>query len=271
MEHGCGDASNEGSLLELTRLTIAETFVYRLPSYRHANGHRAEEWGLEKPAMTGVLKVVERQSVLFLRIFSVPESSTEQELFCEAPIRISADSRLANFVESVADSSRYFVIRIEESSSGKHAFIGFGFRERQAAFDFKAALQDFERSEDRSRLAESLKEQVRGDEDNLRSEELRRAQADMSGCGTKVRINLPGTSSRKPISELSRVSRSGSCLLPLPPPPPSANSSASSSPSARNKGGPSPEFSSEKECAAVCEPTSENDNEWTDFTSTPAT
>ena len=47
-------------------------------------------------------------------------------------------------MEKVLDSSRYFVLRIEDGS-GRAAFIGMGFNERNDAFDFTAAIQDHQK------------------------------------------------------------------------------------------------------------------------------
>ena len=61
------------------------------------------------------------------------------KVFAVAPIRREGPTAL----EPVADSSRYFVLRIEDSR-GQHAFIGMGFRQRSHAFDLNVALQEFQ-------------------------------------------------------------------------------------------------------------------------------
>jgi adaptin ear-binding coat-associated protein 1/2 len=47
-------------------------------------------------------------------------------------------------VELVVDSSRYFLLKIEDGQ-GKHVFIGLGLTERSEAFDFNVALSDHEK------------------------------------------------------------------------------------------------------------------------------
>ena len=62
-------------------------------------------------------------------------------------------SKLDYFVDTVADSSRYFVLRIHNEELKKTMFLGVGFRypfsmlpmtrERETAFNFKAAIDDY--------------------------------------------------------------------------------------------------------------------------------
>lgn len=103
---------------ELDRLTIDECFVYKLTK-RTANGHRAEDWGLAKPLVTGVMKLVQCDKKLMIRIYEDKKTTmgnvvtSELVLFAECPIVLDNNMVINNFVESVVDSSRYFVLRIE--------------------------------------------------------------------------------------------------------------------------------------------------------------
>lgn len=74
-------------------------------------------------------------------------------LYAECPI--PSDKPIITVVEPVIDSSRYFVLRIEDRASRRHAFIGLGFRERAHASDFNAALHEHQQYVRRKRLAEA--------------------------------------------------------------------------------------------------------------------
>ncbi|NWV23737.1 NECP2 protein, partial [Origma solitaria] len=107
--------------------------VYRVPPRASNRGYRAAEWQLDQPAWSGRLRITAKGSTAFIKL----EDKTSGELFAQAPV----EQFPGIAVESVTDSSRYFVIRIEDGN-GRRAFIGVGFVDRGDAFDFNVALQD---------------------------------------------------------------------------------------------------------------------------------
>jgi hypothetical protein len=77
------------------------------------------------------------------------------ELFAECPVTLP----LQTCLEAVVDSSRYFVLRIVDASSGNHAFVGLGFRDRLVASDFNAAIFDYAQYLERKHAAKQMREQ----------------------------------------------------------------------------------------------------------------
>jgi len=109
---------------------IKECFVYKIPPRHTASGYRAADWDVSSFIWSGKLQVVSKGDNCVIKLID----SNTGVLFATCPYTPSS-------VESVSDSSRYFVLRID-NGSGKHAFVGMGFTERSEAFDFNASLQD---------------------------------------------------------------------------------------------------------------------------------
>lgn len=64
------------------------------------------------------------------------EDKMSGQLYAECPI----ETYPSNAVEAVSDSSRYFVIKVQNEKA--HAFLGIGFLDRSDSFDLNVALQD---------------------------------------------------------------------------------------------------------------------------------
>ena len=110
------------------------------------------------------MKVLEVGPKLIVQLFSTKpkegvSGATDDVLFAEAPIDLKSNpaSIMESFSVPVIDSSRYFAIRCEDPKTGRHVWLGVGFRDRSDATDYKSVLQDYKRGVEREREAEARK------------------------------------------------------------------------------------------------------------------
>ncbi|KAL3509222.1 hypothetical protein ACH5RR_028623 [Cinchona calisaya] len=139
--------------IELILFQVSECYVYLIPPRKSAASYRADEWNVNKWAWEGALKVISKGEECIIRL----EDKTTGELYAQAFLRDGEPHP----VEPVIDSSRYFVLRVEENIEGRlrHAFIGIGFRERPQAYDFEAALYDHMKYLNKKKTAEEMEQQ----------------------------------------------------------------------------------------------------------------
>lgn len=149
---GEGKDDAEVEAVELVLFQISECYVYLIPPRKSAASYRADEWDVNKWDWAGSLKVVSKGEECIIRL----EDKATGELYARAFLRNGEPHP----VEPVIDSSRYFVLRVEENIDGRvrHAFIGIGFRERPEAYDFQAALYDHMKYLNKKKTAEEMEE-----------------------------------------------------------------------------------------------------------------
>eukprot|EP00965_Chrysotila_dentata_P183514 6060043-Pleurochrysis_carterae.AAC.1 len=119
--------------VESTLWTCKECYVYQIPPLKNESGHRANDWDVNKWLWSGKLVVVAVRDTIEIRL--IDEGTGNLFAMCPMPAATSKN------VDPVIDSSRYFVLRIDDGK-GRHAFIGLGFRDRSDSYDFNATLQD---------------------------------------------------------------------------------------------------------------------------------
>eukprot|EP01026_Neomeris_dumetosa_P032129 TRINITY_DN2546_c0_g1_i13.p1 TRINITY_DN2546_c0_g1~~TRINITY_DN2546_c0_g1_i13.p1 ORF type:complete len:248 (-),score=40.79 TRINITY_DN2546_c0_g1_i13:159-902(-) len=139
--------------LELTTFQEQECYVYQIPP-ASSLGHRAELWDVNNWIREVSCQIVTQGEDCFIRLFDKETS----QLFAECPIDPNVPFHAS--VEQVVDSSRYFVIKIVDRDSKRHAFIGIGFRERSKALNFNAALDDHRQYLRRKKEAEKRLEEL---------------------------------------------------------------------------------------------------------------
>ncbi|XP_045162808.2 adaptin ear-binding coat-associated protein 1-like isoform X2 [Mercenaria mercenaria] len=176
--------------------------VFRIPPRPSNRGYRASDWKLDQPDWTGRLRIVAKGRDLSIKL----EDKNSGELFARCPV----EQYPGIAVESVTDSSRYFVLRIMDDN-GRSAFIGIGFEDRGDSFDLNVALQDHFKHLKQEKDAEKAGEELqKGPKLDLGFKE-----------GQTIRINI---STKKNTEEngsakKARPKASGGGLGLLPPPP----------------------------------------------------
>lgn len=126
-------------IIERVRVTIKNAHVFKLPPRQSVSvGWRGADW--KEKVWQGIVKVVERGDMTAVLLVD----RTKGSIFAVCPVKEGA-------VERCIDSSRYFVLRIE-NANGRHMFIGVAFNERNDAFDFNTALEDSRREREMERM-----------------------------------------------------------------------------------------------------------------------
>ncbi|XP_010262351.1 PREDICTED: uncharacterized protein At1g03900-like [Nelumbo nucifera] len=215
----------EEESFEHTLLVVREVSVYKIPPRSTSGGYKCGEWLQSDKIWSGRLRVVSCKERCEIRL----EDSNSGELFAACFV---LPGQRENSVETVLDSSRYFVLKIEDGR-GKHAFIGLGFAERNEAFDFNVALSDHEKYVKR----ENEKESGEASEDcqidihpavNHRLKEGETIRINVknkptSGTGMLSAAGLSGAASgagkAKTLGLAPPPSGYGKIRSPLPPPP----------------------------------------------------
>ncbi|KAL8147848.1 hypothetical protein AgCh_005245 [Apium graveolens] len=200
----------------------------QIPPRKTAASYRADEWDINKWAWDGVLKVVSKGEECIIRL----EDKTTGELYARAFLRDGEPHP----VEAVIDSSRYFVLRIEETIGGRlrHAFLGIGFRERPQAYDFQAALHDHMKYLDKKKTAEEMEEQYQNStvDYSLKDGETIVLKLKNKGGGNVGSKFFEQGLNKISLKEKGNGKEPVICLKPPPPPlaPLSPSASASNSP-----------------------------------------
>jgi hypothetical protein len=132
------------NLVEQCLITIRLCYLYALPGGPSSSGYYASQWNLPNPIFTGAARIfADNLDQLQIRLYS-----RDGELFVVSsliPIKdiANGEKNLESFIEPVKDSSRYYVIKVEDASTGRKAFLGLGFHDRANSFNFNTTITDY--------------------------------------------------------------------------------------------------------------------------------
>eukprot|EP00466_Bigelowiella_natans_P008098 jgi/Bigna1/87959/estExt_fgenesh1_pg.C_260094 len=113
-----------------TYASIDKCFAFKLPPRTGAGQYSAKSWG--EPVWEGMCKMVGKGGKGLILL-----ENGNGGYFAKSPVAIDTT------LEGVADSSRYFVLKVV-GDGGRHAYVGIGFGDRAHAFDLKSGIQRFQ-------------------------------------------------------------------------------------------------------------------------------
>jgi hypothetical protein len=250
-----------GALLTSSPLTFPTQYVYAIPPTATHAGHRADSWNVEKWLKAVRVKVTVKGDRGHIKL----DDAETGELFAECPL--PRDVPVSTVVEPVVDSSRYFVLRVEDEATRRHAFLGLGFRQRDDASDFKLAVQEHQNRSDREKDAEASRLAYERDVAEKRKTQLAAGIEgptrlhDFSLKGN-IRVAVPG-SGGKPGAEKKRASTPETAAPRTLAPPPFAGAEPFPAPAATPDPAATP-ASAEEGWASFEAPSEEK---WADFQS----
>jgi hypothetical protein len=154
-------------VIERVRCVIKDAHVFKLPPRPTSGGWRGADWIDE--VWQGTVKVVERGDVTLVLLVDRQNGN----IFAVCPIKDGA-------VERTVDSSRYFVLRVE-NANGRHMFVGMAFNERNDAFDFNTSLEDAKREREQA-IELSTQQNLPDSPSNAKDYSLKEGQ--------KIKINI---------------------------------------------------------------------------------
>ncbi|XP_062200827.1 uncharacterized protein At1g03900-like [Phragmites australis] len=217
--------AEEEEAFEHTLLVVREVSVYKIPPRTTSGGYKCGEWLQSDKIWSGRLRVVSCGDRCEIRL----EDPATGELFAACFV---LPGQRESAVETVLDSSRYFVLRIEDGR-GKYAFVGLGFNERNEAFDFNVALSDHEKYVKREQEKETGGEEIEDSQIGIHPAVNRRLKEGetirinvknkpTTGSGMLQSAGLSGGATAKPKASMLLApppGAAGKLRSPLPPPP----------------------------------------------------
>ncbi|CAH0475793.1 unnamed protein product [Peronospora belbahrii] len=258
--------SSDVVVLERSLFHEQNVWVYQVPPGQITSlAPRADAWDPENPFFTGSIRVLQKGDACFVQLFE-PDATTESEargprLFAQCPIQITSDMALDAYVHDCADSSRYFMLRMEDEQSSRRAFVGIGFPDRTAAFNFKATLQDYTKYA--MRQLEVQQQQVENGatiQEQTTADQVARKKSNLGlpdGATIRIKLRTKSSDNPKTVTQCSRRNDAGynatnmAKTRLIPPPPRDSPSSVAT----------------HARPSVIAESSAIDDEDWGDFTS----